>query len=166
MYSLVVHLDPFERETAERYGTQISWYAEQHGLKDMKQDFSKDSKQLNIDASIVEHRFAKHMNVYPNFQLDGPTHVDVIINGHTVDVKWTDNPGHNLAVRGNITLANAADIFALMRGQAEGDMEYCGWIGKDDFFEKADVKHGQSGLPYRVCWVGYLNQGPIPEKEL
>ena len=153
-------LEPFELETAERYGTKVHLYAEQKGLHDMKQDDSQDSLQMNIDGSIAEHRFAKHFNVYPNYDLNGPCHVDVIVDGKTVDVKWTSKPNHNLAVRWNITPGNAADFFVLMRGETLGKMGYAGWIGKDEFFEKAIVMQGKKG-PYRLLYVSDLHQGPI-----
>lgn len=167
MAAFVKGLDPFERETAERYGTAVYWYAKENGLRDMRQNGETDSLQLNIDGSIAEHRCAKYHNVYPNYQLDGPTHVDLVINGKTVDVKWTSNPSHNLAVRGNITPENAADYFMLMRGPAEGEMEYVGHISSKEFFEKSHVYHNQNtGLPYRVCFESDLHDGPIPDQDL
>ena len=165
MEAFVAWLDPlapFDEDVAKQYGTQISLYAAQHGLKDMKQDDSKDSVELNQLSSIVEMRLAKHLNVYPNFQLDGPTHVDLTIDGTTIDIKWTDNPRYNMSVRGNITPQNAADYFVLLRGQALGQLQYVGWIGRDEFFEKAEVRRGRSGLDYRLLYASDLHQGPIP----
>lgn len=157
-------LDPFELDTAKRYGTEVHFYAEQKGLQDMKQDDSQDSKQMNIDGSIAEHRFAKHLNIYPNYDLNGPNHVDVYVDGKSVDVKWTSKPNHNMAVRWNITPDNAADYFVLMRGETLGKMGYAGWIGKDEFFEKAITMQGNKG-PYRLLNASDLHQGPIGIKE-
>ncbi len=158
---MTVSLTDFERETATNYGAKVHWYAEQHGLHDCRKDKSQDSKQMNIDGSIAEHGFAKLHNVYPNYQLDGPTKVDMRIGGMTVDVKWTKPLGNNLVVGYRITRENAADCFALMRGSTKGDMNYAGYILKDDFFDKADVRDFGNG----PCWflnTSHLNENLIP----
>ena len=116
---------------------------------------------MNIDGSIAEHAFAKLHNVYPNYQLDGPTKVDMRIGDKTIDVKWTKPLNNNLVVGYSITRENAADYFALMRGATDGDMNYAGYILKDDFFDKAETKDFGNG----PCWflnACHLTEGLVP----
>jgi len=160
MQLFVASLDPLESKVAALCGTEVHWYAEQHGLRDMKQDQSVDSKELNIEGLKAELALAKILNVYPNFNCTGPTHVDLRFGDRTIDVKWTKNPDHNLAVVGRKNLENSADIFALMRGPTDGEMEFAGWVTKEEFFRKARLVDGY-GSPFWLLGASELNKGPI-----
>jgi len=164
MQSIVAYLDPLESEVATLCGTKVHWYAEQHGLRDMKQDQSFDSKELNIEGLKAEMALAKILNVYPNFNCTGPNNVDLRVGKRTIDVKWTKNPKHNLAVVGRKNLGNSADIFALMRGPTDGEMEFTGWVTKEEFFQKARLMDGFSS-PFWLLDACELKKGPITIEE-
>ena len=159
---MTVYLTDFEKKVAEDYGAAVYAWAMEHGLHDMRKDPTKTSLQLNQDSAKGEVGFCKLQNVYYNFQLDGPTRIDVRVGGKIVDIKWTDNPNYNLAVCGHITRDDAADYFALMRGPANGEMEYAGHIARDDFYDQCISITGHDGRPFWLLDAKYLNKGLIP----
>ena len=159
---MTVYLTDFEKKVAEDYGTAVYAWAMEHGLQDMRKDPTKTSLQLNQDSAKGEVGFCKLQNVFYNFQLDGPSRVDVRVGDKIIDIKWTDNPNYNLAVCGHITRDDAADYFVLMRGPADGVMEYAGHISRDDFYDNCTTMTGYDGRPFWLLNASCLNKGLIP----
>jgi hypothetical protein len=161
-------LNESEEKGARWYGTSIHEHAVSHSLHDCKVDDKKDGLDVHIEGAAAEWAFAKHHNIFPNTQLNGPDHIDFTLpNGLTVDVKSTDHIAGNLLVPLRYNLDNSAESFALMRGTIKKGFEYVGWIPAAEFFDKAKRKRMDEHLP--ETWylgAGFLRHEPIYKPNL
>ena len=49
-----------------------------------------------------------------------------------------------------------------MRGPTDADMNYAGYISRDDFYDNCTTKIGHDGKPFWLLNASHLNPGLIP----
>ena len=129
------------------YGKRLHNDAVSEGLHDCKVDGNLDGQEAHEEGAGAEWHFAKEHNIFPNVQLNGPSHIDFTMpNGITVDVKSTSQFAGNLLVPLHFNVNNSADAFALCRGSINKGWEYVGWIPAEEFFKQAKVDKTRDDL--------------------
>ena len=141
-------LNVTETKCAEWIGSSQQQYAQNCGLNEHKIDGSQSGVDIHIEGSGAEIAFAKIHGIYPNFHEDGPTKIDFVIDGMTVDVKSTKHKSGNLLLPLKFTPDNTAEALALVRGTISSGFGYAGWIETAEYFEKADRRDLGWGLTW------------------
>lgn len=69
---------------------------------------------LEIGGTEAELAFCRLANVYPNLETERPGSVDCVVNGRTVDIKWTPRLDGSLVLKPR---RRPVDAYVLMRGR-------------------------------------------------
>ena len=141
---LDVILTEVEKSWAVQLATSVHDSAGKQMLPDGKIDPSKTSKAIDIIGFSGELAFAKLVNQFPATQTDGPSAVDLVVEGKAVDVKTTDRDNGQLLVRPKCR-GNSAEIFVLMTGTLDKGFVYHGGLPAAEVFQDkyiTDLGHG------------------------
>jgi len=158
-------LNNTEAKCAEWIGSSQQQYAQNYGLNEHKIDGSQSGVDIHVEGSGAELAFAKIHGIYPNFQEGGPTRIDFVIDGMSVDVKSTKHKAGNLLLPLKFSLDNSAEAFALVRGTVFDGFDYAGWIMAVEYFGKAEKRDLGWGLTWFLD-ASELNQELIKKPNL
>lgn len=158
--TVFVTLTEVEKSWVVQWATAIYEASKEQNLVDVKMDASADSLQMDIVGFGGELAFAKMANQFPLTDTDGPTRVDCVINGKSVDIKTTNLENGRLLVRPAHKL-KPADAYVLITGSMDEGYTYRGWATAEQIFADenlTDLGHG----PTYALTQGEL-RGGLPE---
>ena len=129
----------------EAIGKARQEYNNSQGIRDRKQDTTKDSVEMHIEGVAGEWAFCKAMNVYPDHEMFERNQYDCRTKHGTWDVKTVADPEENLVVRFNKARRDKrADFYALVIGKRP-EYEIVGYLPADEVFRVeyvTDVGYG------------------------
>ena len=166
MITFVV-LTEVEKSWVDQWATAVYDATTGQNLVDTSINTDVGAHALDVIGFSGELAFAKIINQFPVTELNGPTQVDCVVNGLSVDVKTTPvNSGH-LVVQPKYK-GKSADVFVLMTGSMSEGFHYRGWMWAEDVFQAKYIKDETTTPRFRKAAYGVpqrdLNQGlPTPK---
>jgi hypothetical protein len=155
--TLFVVLTDVDKSWARQLATAVYDSATNKNLVDEAVNTDADPQDLDLLGYSGELAFAKVANHFPITDVDGPTPVDCVVNGITVDVKTTEYITGHLVVRPKHK-GKSAQSFVLMTGTMENGFHYRGWMWAEDVFQDKYLGTLGRGPTYKVPQSD-LNQG-------
>ena len=152
-----VLLTEVDKSWAKQLTTAVYDSATKKNLVDEAVNTDVDPHDLDLLGYSGELAFAKIANHFPATATDGPTPVDCVVNGITVDVKTTDYTTGHLVVRPKMK-GNSAKSFVLMTGTMDKGFHYRGWMWAEDVFQDKYLGSLGRGPTYKVPQCD-LNKG-------
>ena len=147
--TVFVTLTDVEKSWAKQWATAIYDASTGKNLHDAKVDKSVDSLELDIIGFSGELAFAKMTNQFPVTNTDGPTHIDCVVNGKTVDVKTTRRELGQLLVR-PAHMDDPAEAYVLLTGTIDTGYTYKGHMYAEDVFQPENLTDLGHGPTYAV----------------
>ena len=147
--TIFVTLTEVEKAWAKQWATAIYDASTGKNLHDAKVDTSVDSLELDIIGFSGELAFAKMANQFPITNTDGPTHIDCVVNGKTVDVKTTHREHGQLLVRPSHK-DDPAEVYVLLTGTRDTGYTYKGHMYAEDVFQPENLTDLGHGPTYAV----------------
>jgi len=157
-----VVLTEVEKAWVTQWATAVYDAATGKNLVDTAINTDISAKGLDVIGFSGELAFAKIADHFPVTLTDGPTQIDCVVNGISVDVKTTPVGSGHLVVQPKYK-GKSAQAFVLMTGTMEGVFHYRGWMWAEDVFQQKYIKNENTIPRFRKAAYGVpqcdLNQG-------
>lgn len=145
-----VTLSDTEVKIVEQIGYARQQINNAKGLKDRRQDTTKDSTEMHIEGLAGEWAFCKAMNFYPDHEIEKRSVHDCRGFGGTWDVKTQSIPTSSLHIRfSKAAQGKRCDFYALVIGHRP-DYEIVGWVEAEAIFQKDNIGDIGYGMFYKV----------------
>jgi len=157
-----VVLTDVEKSWVTQWATAVYDATTAQNLVDTAINTDIGAKGLDVIGFSGELAFAKIGNHFPVTLTDGPTQIDCVVNGVSVDVKTTPVSSGHLVVQPKYK-GKSAQAFVLMTGTLADGFHYRGWMWAEDVFQEKYIKDENTIPRFRKAAYGVpqcdLNQG-------
>lgn len=141
-----IQLNDAEMRLAKHIAIERTKHNQSHNYSNKNQSGRND---LTIGTQGIEGEIAvcKHFNLYPDLVTDKPEKHDIVIYGHTFDIKTTEK-SHFLNVA-HWKSNNPCDFYALVI-KDKNNFTLAGHVSKEGLFDAQNLKQGERGLYWRI----------------